>query len=160
MVARTEGMRCTMSPGSGDFPVGQFDAQNLLPKGSGTPSFASSAYKKIENLSHKQINKGREMHDQPTLINSRSCICHRDNIAQRTVSSNKSATAHTHHCTPTTRKKKTHLSATITDSARSALFPNTFPKNSAATVTPDARISCFVAALMHTNPPTRSTTSK
>lgn len=30
-------------PGSGDFPVGQFDAQNLFPKGSGMPSFASSA---------------------------------------------------------------------------------------------------------------------
>lgn len=31
-----------MSPGSGDLPVGQFDAQNLLPKGRGIPSFASS----------------------------------------------------------------------------------------------------------------------
>ena len=31
-----------MSPGSGDLPVGQFDAQNLLPKGRGMPSFASS----------------------------------------------------------------------------------------------------------------------
>jgi hypothetical protein len=43
-----------MSPGSGDFPVGQFDAQNLLPKGSGTPSFASSAYGK------KTGNPGRK----------------------------------------------------------------------------------------------------
>ena len=29
-------------PGSGDFPVGQFDAQKRLPPGRGTPSFASS----------------------------------------------------------------------------------------------------------------------
>lgn len=31
-----------MSPGSGDLPVGQLDAQTLLPNGSGMPSFASS----------------------------------------------------------------------------------------------------------------------
>lgn len=39
-----------MSPGRGDFPVGQLDAQNLLPKGKGTPSFASSAtsYEKVD----------------------------------------------------------------------------------------------------------------
>lgn len=29
-------------PGSGDLPVGQLDAQNRLPNGSGMPSFASS----------------------------------------------------------------------------------------------------------------------
>ena len=29
-------------PGSGDLPVGQFDAQKRLPPGRGTPSFASS----------------------------------------------------------------------------------------------------------------------
>ena len=40
---RTEGMRWTISPGIGVFPVGQFDAQKRLPKGSGMPSFASSA---------------------------------------------------------------------------------------------------------------------
>jgi len=33
-----------MSPGSGDLPVGQLDAQKRLPKGRGTPSLASSAY--------------------------------------------------------------------------------------------------------------------
>lgn len=31
-----------MRPGNGDFPVGQVDAQNLLPNGRGIPSFASS----------------------------------------------------------------------------------------------------------------------
>jgi hypothetical protein len=31
-----------INPGSGDFPVGQFEAQNLLPNGKGIPSFASS----------------------------------------------------------------------------------------------------------------------
>ena len=30
------------SPSKGDFPVGQFDAQSLLPNGRGIPSFASS----------------------------------------------------------------------------------------------------------------------
>jgi len=38
----TDGMRCTINPGSGDFPVGQFEAQNLFPNGSGTPSLANS----------------------------------------------------------------------------------------------------------------------
>lgn len=41
-VRLTDGIRWMMSPGSGDFPVGQLDAQNRLPNGSGTPSFASS----------------------------------------------------------------------------------------------------------------------
>lgn len=40
---RTEGIMWRTRPGKGDFPVGQFDAQNLLPKGSGRPSLASSA---------------------------------------------------------------------------------------------------------------------
>jgi hypothetical protein len=31
-----------INPGSGDFPVGQFEAQNLFPNGKGIPSFASS----------------------------------------------------------------------------------------------------------------------
>ena len=31
-----------MRPGKGDFPVGQFDAQNLFPNGRGIPSLASS----------------------------------------------------------------------------------------------------------------------
>lgn len=44
MMTMTDGIRCTISPGSGDFPVGQFDAQNLFPKGSGMPSFASSMF--------------------------------------------------------------------------------------------------------------------
>ena len=39
---RTEGIRWMISPGRGDFPVGQFEAQNLLPNGRGIPSFASS----------------------------------------------------------------------------------------------------------------------
>ena len=39
---RTEGIRWTIRTGSGDFPVGQFDAQNRLPKGNGIPSLASS----------------------------------------------------------------------------------------------------------------------
>ena len=38
----TEGIRWTIRPGSGDLPVGQFDAQNLLPNGNGIPSLASS----------------------------------------------------------------------------------------------------------------------
>ena len=38
----TDGIKCTMRPGSGDFPVGQLEAQNRLPKGRGIPSFASS----------------------------------------------------------------------------------------------------------------------
>ena len=39
----TEGIRWMMSPGSGDLPVGQLDAQKRLPKGRGTPCLASSA---------------------------------------------------------------------------------------------------------------------
>ena len=39
---RTEGIRWMISPGRGDFPVGQFEAQNLLPNGRGIPSFANS----------------------------------------------------------------------------------------------------------------------
>ena len=39
---RTEGIMWITIPSKGDFPVGQFDAQILLPKGRGTPSFASS----------------------------------------------------------------------------------------------------------------------
>ena len=38
----TDGIRCMINPGSGDFPVGQFDAQNLFPKGNGMPSLAIS----------------------------------------------------------------------------------------------------------------------
>lgn len=38
----TDGIKCIISPGRGDLPVGQFEAQNLFPKGSGSPSFASS----------------------------------------------------------------------------------------------------------------------
>ena len=34
-------MRCMRSPGKGAFCVGQFEAQNRLPNGSGKPSFAS-----------------------------------------------------------------------------------------------------------------------
>jgi hypothetical protein len=45
----TDGMRCTISPGRGDLPVGQFDAQNLLPNGSGIPSLASSRMRREMN---------------------------------------------------------------------------------------------------------------
>lgn len=45
------------------------------------------------------------------------------------------------------RRDEDHLSATITESALSALVPNTFLKNKAATVTPEFLISCGVAAL-------------
>ena len=38
----TEGIKWMIRPGKGDFPVGQFDAQNLLPNGRGIPSLASS----------------------------------------------------------------------------------------------------------------------
>ena len=38
----TEGIKWIISPGKGDFPVGQLDAQNLLPNGRGIPSLASS----------------------------------------------------------------------------------------------------------------------
>jgi len=38
----TEGIRWIINPGSGDLPVGQFEAQNLFPNGRGIPSFASS----------------------------------------------------------------------------------------------------------------------
>jgi hypothetical protein len=34
-----------INPGSGDLPVGQFEAQNLFPNGKGIPSFASSVLK-------------------------------------------------------------------------------------------------------------------
>lgn len=37
-----EGIKWIINPGSGDFPVGQLDAQKRFPKGRGTPSFASS----------------------------------------------------------------------------------------------------------------------
>ena len=40
---RTEGIKWMMRPGSGDLPVGQLEAQNLLPNGRGMPSLASSA---------------------------------------------------------------------------------------------------------------------
>lgn len=40
----TEGIKCTINPGSGDLPVGQLDAQKRLPNGKGMPSFASSAF--------------------------------------------------------------------------------------------------------------------
>jgi hypothetical protein len=43
--ALTEGIKCMINPGSGDFPVGQFEAQNLFPNGRGIPSFASSVMK-------------------------------------------------------------------------------------------------------------------
>ena len=39
----TEVIKWMISPGRGDFPAGQFDAQNLLPNGRGMPSLASSA---------------------------------------------------------------------------------------------------------------------
>ena len=42
----TDGIRWTINPGSGDFPVGQFDAQNLFPKGNGMPSLANSMIRK------------------------------------------------------------------------------------------------------------------
>ena len=45
----THGMSCTISPGRGDLPVGQFEAQNLLPNGSGTPSLASSGMRRDVN---------------------------------------------------------------------------------------------------------------
>ena len=45
----TDGMSCTISPGRGDFPVGQFEAQNILPNGSGTPSLASSGMRRNMN---------------------------------------------------------------------------------------------------------------
>lgn len=31
----TDGMRCTVNLGSGDLPIGQFDAQDVFPSGSG-----------------------------------------------------------------------------------------------------------------------------
>jgi hypothetical protein len=40
-----------------------------------------------------------------------------------------------------------HLNATITERALSALVPNVFSKNKAATMTPEFLISSFVAAL-------------
>ena len=40
--ALAEGIKLMMSPGKGALPVGQFDAQNLLPNGRGIPSLASS----------------------------------------------------------------------------------------------------------------------
>lgn len=42
VMLRTEGTKCSTSPGKGVFPVGQLDAQKRFPKGSGRPSFASS----------------------------------------------------------------------------------------------------------------------
>ena len=46
-----------MSPGSGDSPVGQFDAQNLLPNGKGIPSLASSINEVTEHEWLGQMNK-------------------------------------------------------------------------------------------------------
>lgn len=46
----TDGIRWTINPGRGDFPVGQFDAQNLFPNGSGIPSFASSMNNDLINI--------------------------------------------------------------------------------------------------------------
>lgn len=39
---RTVGIKWMIRPGSGDLPVGQLEAQNRFPNGSGMPSFASS----------------------------------------------------------------------------------------------------------------------
>ena len=47
----TEGIKWTIRPGSGDLPVGQFDAQKRLPKGSGMPSLANSKRSIISNVS-------------------------------------------------------------------------------------------------------------
>ena len=44
----TDGMKCKIRPGRGDFPVGQFDAQNSLPNGNGMPSLANSSSKKSD----------------------------------------------------------------------------------------------------------------
>jgi hypothetical protein len=40
--ALAEGIKLMMSAGKGALPVGQFDAQKLLPNGRGIPSLASS----------------------------------------------------------------------------------------------------------------------
>ncbi len=45
---RTEGIKCTIRPGNGDLPVGQFDAQNLLPKGSGIPAEAIRIFEAVD----------------------------------------------------------------------------------------------------------------
>ena len=51
MITITDGIMWMMSPGRGDLPVGQLDAQKRLPKGSGMPSFASSWFMRAaENI--------------------------------------------------------------------------------------------------------------
>ena len=51
---RTVPMKYSNSPGRGDFPVGQFEAQKRYPNGIGIPSFASSVFfgHKSESLCH------------------------------------------------------------------------------------------------------------
>jgi hypothetical protein len=59
IITITDGIRWIISPGKGDLPVGQFDAQNRFPKGRGTPSFASSGWLKNEgNGSNNDIRSG------------------------------------------------------------------------------------------------------
>ena len=62
-----------MRPGKGDFPVGQFDAQNLFPNGRGIPSFASS----VGSKSCARISSEEIIGDDITLalVNARSSKC-------------------------------------------------------------------------------------
>ena len=67
----TDGIRCTIRPGRGDLPVGQFEAQNLLPNGSGTPSLASSGIKRDINYDGCTDNK----EDVNTLVYPGCGVC-------------------------------------------------------------------------------------
>jgi len=66
----TEGIKWMINPGRGDFPVGQFDAQKRLPKGRGTPSFASSA---CPSVVEKRL-KVREEINLDLLVRQRTSI--------------------------------------------------------------------------------------
>ena len=151
----TERIRWTVNPGNGDFPVGQFDAQKRLPKGSGIPSFANSSniakwvysawrvIRSINTLVHPRSRKGLlqrvKMQDceiMPTYIPPWARFQERCGLkwACRYERS-------------TEQPGSTYLSATKTDTAFAAFVPKTFRKNKDATVTPLFVISSFDAAL-------------
>ena len=76
-----------MSPGRGDFFVGQFDAQNLLPNGRGIPSLASSV--ESEATCRNKFQEWQGVTCVPTLINTGgskrlSCLSRSTKTAKKT----------------------------------------------------------------------------
>ena len=127
-----------MSPGRGDLPEGQFDAQKRLPNGSGMPSFASSwftrAAAKVWTVQAQKNANGikEETYDG-------------DDVTERAAGSLLASDSSNFEMWVI--QDESHLSATNTVSAFCACAPNTFLKNKLATVTPELWISSFVAAL-------------